>query len=236
MYKTLLFDLDGTLLDVDMRVFLKEYFIKLGEHLEHVIPPETLVKHLKSSTQVMIDNLDPDKTNKQVFCEDFLKKVNIPAGKMKPLLEDFYQNKFKTLKPFARQLPMAREVMETASRLGCCLVLATNPVFPYLAIKHRLEWSGLEEFPYKLITSYENMHFCKPNLHYFQEILEKAGSQPHQCLMIGNDMDDDMVASKAGIKTFLVEDFLIDRNRRGYHVDYQGTLKDLALFLQEQEL
>ncbi len=232
MFKTLLLDLDGTLLGVDMRVFLKEYFAKLGEHLEHIISPETLVKCLKSSTQVMIDNLEPDKTNKQVFCENFLKKVDIPAGQMELLLEDFYLNKFKYLEPFTRQLPEAREVMEAAFSRGYRLVLATNPVFPYLAIKQRMEWGGVDSYPYKLITSYENMHFCKPNLQYFQEIMEKVGARPHECLMIGNDMDDDMVASEAGIKTYLVEDYLIDRNCRGYEVDFRGTLKDLAHFLK----
>ncbi len=236
MVTTLLFDLDGTLLNIDMRVFLKQYFRELGDHLSHIIPPDKLASHLSSSTQVMIENLEENKTNEEVFWEDFKLKVKKPPDLLKPLFVDFYKYKFKKLRTYTNNWPEAKKVIETAVKHNYQLVLATNPVFPSSAIEQRMEWAGIKEYPYKLITTYENMHFCKPNPQYFLEILEKVGVKPQECLMIGNDVDDDLPAVQVGIKTFLVEDFLINRYDRKIKVDYKGKLKELPAFLEELKI
>lgn len=237
MITTLLLDLDGTLLEIDMRIFLKKYFRELGDYLSHIISPDELVFHLSASTQVMIENLDEKKTNEKIFWEDFELKINNKqVDLLKPLIKDFYKYRFKKLKPYTNSRPEAKKVLETAVKLDYQLVMATNPVFPLSAIQQRMEWAGVYDYPYKLITSYENMHFCKPNPEYFLEILEKVRVKPQECLMIGNDVDDDLPAAQAGIKTFLVEDFLINRYDRKIKVDYRGKLKELPAFLEELKI
>ncbi len=233
MFKFLLFDLDGTLLQVDMRTFLKEYFRQLGVHLSPVIDPEELKEHLEFATYQMIVNQNPEKTNKEVFWEVFIDLVNLPQDYLESLIDEFYRDRFKNLMPYTQCKPEAPQVMDQAEALNYQLVLATNPVFPSSAIYQRMQWGGVDRYDYRLVTTYENMHFCKPNPRYYLEILEKVGAKPEECLMIGNDVDDDLCAAEVGIKTYLVEDFLINRNQRPFEVDYRGKLKDLPEFLKE---
>lgn len=233
MFKVLLFDLDGTLIHVDMRIFVKEYYRLLGMHLSPVIDPLQLKGHLGYATHQMILNQDPEKTNKEVFWEIFLDRVELPMNLLEPLIDEFYSDKFKSLRPFTRCKPEARAVMERAVALNFELVLATNPVFPPSAIYQRMQWGKVDRYDYSLVTTYENMHFCKPNLQYYLEILDKVGADPQECLMIGNDVDDDLCAAEVGIKTYLVEDFLINRNERSFEADYRGSLKDLPSFLEQ---
>ena len=63
--------------------------------------------------------------------------------------------------------------------------------------------------------------------HRVAHIVDRIGLKPEECVMIGNDMQEDMVASTLGLSTFLVTDFRIDRGQPTYSVDQQGSLADL---------
>jgi FMN phosphatase YigB (HAD superfamily) len=78
-----------------------------------------------------------------------------------------------------------------------------------------------------------NMHFCKPNHNYYLEIAEKIGIPPDRCLMAGNDTVEDLVASEVGMKTFLVDDHILDRSGGEPISDFRGSLKELARFLNK---
>ena len=105
--------------------------------------------------------------------------------------------------------------------------MATNPLFPLKAVHSRLSWGKLHDIPFKLITSYETSHFCKPNIEYYQEIVEKLGCSPSECLMIGNDVKEDLIAGKLGIKTYRVTDTIINTENLAITADYSGSLLDL---------
>jgi len=110
-------------------------------------------------------------------------------------------------------------------------VLATNPLFPLIAIKERMRWAGVSEFDFALITSYEEMHACKPNLEYYREICAKIKVPARNCLMVGNDVEEDLIAQKIGMQTFLVEDYLLNRHDLPINADYRGSLKELYQFV-----
>ena len=67
---TILFDLDGTLLPMDINVFMKIYFEEMGTFFSDLISPKELAEHILASTEIMIKNLE-NKTNEDVFMEDF---------------------------------------------------------------------------------------------------------------------------------------------------------------------
>ncbi len=233
MYHTLLFDLDGTLLDLDMRVFVPKYIEALSRHFSSLVEPARFSEHLLQGVRAMVLNKNPRMTNEEVFLEHFLQSLEISRDELMPQLNDFYHNSFCDLAVYARQQPLARTIMQQAFFKQCDVVIATNPVFPRAAIMHRLRWAGVNDFSYSLVTSYEIMHYCKPHPEYYEEILQVLKLQPRNCLMIGNDTRDDLVAHKAGIKTFLVHDLLVDRGDQGHHADYEGTLEDLHEFIQK---
>ena len=121
-------------------------------------------------------------------------------------------------------------MVNTARRKGLRLVLATNPVFPLRAVEHRLDWAGLNSAAFDLITTVDNMHFCKPQPEYYLEIAAMIGIPPEQCLMAGNDVEEDITAAAAaGMETFLADRFLIHRRQEEEPpAGYRGSLKDLA--------
>ncbi|AZR73808.1 hypothetical protein BBF96_10675 [Anoxybacter fermentans] len=236
---TILFDLDGTLLPMDLDIFIDRYFKALTRRFAAIIKPEQFIKDLYASTMEMIKNNDPEKTNQEVFIEDFFKRVPLKFEEAMPEFDAFYEKDFPKLKDeinLKLEGWKAKELMDVIFDAGYQVVIATNPIFPEAAVKERLRWVGLADYPYKLITSYEIMHFCKPNPNYFKEICEKIGVDPRECLMVGNDMEEDLPASLLGMKTFIVEDFLIDRGTGRFTPDGRGSLMDLYHEIMEKNL
>lgn len=234
MVRAVLFDLDGTLVHYDFDAFLNEYFAALSTRLADMVEPRRLVAQIIRSTDAMVKNLDPAKTNQQVFAEDFFPQIGIPEGVLMPVFDDFYRRDFPLIKHRlgVRAHPAARRMIETLLSRGLDVVIATNPVFPLIAIEERMRWGGLDGLPYRLVTSYETMHFCKPNREYYGEVLELIGRTPQECLMVGNDVEEDIVAGTLGMKTYLVQDFLLDRGRAQNHPDFRGSFEDLVRFME----
>ncbi|NPV42825.1 MAG: HAD family hydrolase [Firmicutes bacterium] len=233
MIKTIMFDLDGTLLPMDTDRFIQEYMKSITSKIAHIIPPEVFIKNLWEATEAMINNLDPNMTNKEVFESEFFPRLNHSKEQLMGLFDEFYRTDFKKLKNFVIKSSYSREILITAQSRRFEIIIATNPLFPLIAIKERLNWIEAGDINYHLITSYENMHFCKPHIHYYQEILDKISRKPEECLMVGNDIEEDLAARKLGIKTFLVEDYIINRRNVDYYSDYKGKLKDLLSFIKE---
>ena len=123
--------------------------------------------------------------------------------------------------------------MEAAKEKDFNMVIATNPLFPRNAITTRLKWIDLNPEDFKYITSYEEMHYCKPNVNYYKEILDKTNYQAGNCVMVGNDMRDDMVAKKMGLKTFLLNDFIVDRGVLSIQPDWQGTRQEIINYIKK---
>ncbi|MGI6225784.1 MAG: HAD family hydrolase [Peptococcales bacterium] len=231
MFKAILFDLDGTLLPLDLEVFVHNYFGQLAPFLAHKVEPKKMVKELMLATEAMINN-DGAKTNEEVFMEKFLPAIGRERAEMEPLFEEFYLRKFPDLKKYAGHSVLAEKIVRQAIGSGYKVALATNPIFPEMATRHRMEWAGIHELPWELVTTYENSAFCKPNPQYFQEVCKKLEISPEECLMVGNDIQEDLVAGTLGMKTYLVTDCLIDRGTPKYQPDYQGSLEDLYGFIR----
>jgi HAD superfamily hydrolase (TIGR01549 family) len=203
--RAVLFDLDDTLLENNVDRFLKAYFGLLTPHMAHLVPPEKFISALIRATHAMIKNSDPAITNQQAFINDFFQGVGRTAEEMMPLFDDFYAVQFGKLRSLTCPNPSARAAIQIALDSGCDVVIATNPVFPETAIRQRMEWAGVSDFPFKLITSYEVMHATKPACRYYREILEHIGRTPDECVMVGDDWGNDIApAMKAGLQVFWV--------------------------------
>ncbi len=104
--------------------------------------------------------------------------------------------------------PAAVELVRTAFAKRLQVVIATNPMFPRTAVETRLEWAGVpaSDFPYTLITTYENMHAVKPHQAYYQEILDKVGCKAENALMVGDDWQRDIEPAAAlGLFTYWIQ-------------------------------
>jgi HAD superfamily hydrolase (TIGR01662 family) len=235
MAKALLFDLDGTLLPMDTDKFVEDYIKVLAPSVARYIDPETFVKALWKATHAMIESTDLNKTNEEVFEEAFLSSTKADKATVWPLFDDFYQNTFPTLSYLSQPTPLAKKVVEEAVAQGYRVAVATNPVFPRAAIEHRLTWAGVDHIPFEVVTVYEECNFTKPHTQYYEMICNRLGQPAEECIMIGNDMQEDMSASRIGMKTFLVEGNVIDRGEPDYTVDGRGTLEELYESIKQQK-
>ncbi|SHK08862.1 HAD family hydrolase [Desulforamulus aeronauticus] len=233
MLKTILFDLDGTLLPMDLNHFLTSYFGGLTKSCSHLLDPKALHQHVWASTEAMIRDNRADKTNQEVFMEAFLPRFDLTAEEIMPLFDNFYDTGFSELICCTTPTPLSKAICEELIDKGYQLVLATNPIFPDIATAQRMHWAGIKDIPWALVTTYEHCHYCKPNPNYYKEILDRIGAKPEETLMVGNDTREDLVAGKLGIKTYLVTDHLIDHGNSSYETDFEGRLEDFVKFAKD---
>ncbi|KAB3527647.1 HAD family hydrolase [Alkaliphilus serpentinus] len=231
MIKTVLFDLDGTLLPLDMNEFIKRYFGGLTVKFKDMIKGEELSSIVWASTKYMVENKEASKTNEEAFFEDFYKRVHHKPEVMNPLFEEYYIKDFCKVQDATRQEELMVKAVRQLKDKGYKVVVATNPIFPEIAIHQRIKWAGFEIEDFDFITTFEKMHFCKPNVEFYQEVLENIGGKPEDCLMVGNDVEEDMVAKQLGLTTFLIEDCIIHRGTSLEGIDYKGDYKKFYEFV-----
>ena len=220
MIKTILFDLDGTLLPIDTDKFVEAYLGLLARKFIGKFSPEKFINDLLASTNAMIENDSQTKTNQDVFMEDFTKRLGMEQGELENIFQDFYDNDFPALVSCVEPERSGLGIVSAAFESGFEVVIATKPVFPRQAIIERLKWIDADNMDYRLVTSYENMHYCKPNLEYYKEILSLIGRKPEDCVMVGNDVDEDLCAGELGMKTVLVNNYVINRTDRDFKADF----------------
>ena len=227
MLKAVLFDLDGTLLPLDQDEFVKGYFRLLAKKLApYGYEPDKLVKAIWHGTGAMIQN-DGSCTNEVVFWKDFTNIFGEQARSHEPVFAEYYEKDFQQVKNICGYTPKAAEIVRSLKAAGVRVALATNPVFPAIATESRIRWAGLEPEEFELYTTYENIGFCKPNLDYYREILRRMELDAADCLMVGNDVDEDMVAGQLGMKVFLLTDHLINKSGTDINAFPHGSFDDL---------
>lgn len=232
MIQTVLFDLDGTLLPMDQDAFIKAYFGSLARRLApHGYDAQKLIAAIWKGTEAMVRN-DGRQTNEEVFWRCFEDLFGENARKDEPIFDSFYRQEFQNAIAACSPTPKAAEVIALCQSLGLRRVLATNPIFPAVATLSRIRWAGMKAEDFELITTYENAHFCKPNPAYYQEILDKQQLDPTQCLMVGNDVGEDMIARQLGMKVFLLTDCLINKPNEDISQYPHGSFEELTAFLQ----
>ena len=229
---TVLFDLDGTLLPMDQNAFIKAYFGGLARRLaHHGYDPQKLIDAIWQGTAAMVKN-NGDVSNEERFWQGFEAAYGKPARQDEELFAAFYREEFDNVSTSCGHTPMAREIIDTVKALGLRVALATNPIFPAMATERRIAWAGLSTSDFELYTTYENSRFCKPNPDYYRDIMKTLGVTPEECLMVGNDVVEDMVAQTLGSRVFLLTDDLINLKNADISVYPHGSYAELLDFIK----
>jgi len=152
MPEAILFDMDGTLVDDSMDTFLPPYFAAIAQKIAHLVLPDKFIAQLQASTHAMVANDDPTRTMADVFAADFFPKLGVARETLMPLSDDFCTREYPQLRAFVKPISTARDVIGRAIQRGHPAVIATMPVFPATAIRQRLEWGHIADFPYALVT------------------------------------------------------------------------------------
>lgn len=229
---TILFDLDGTLLSIDMNDFEKIYFGSLIEAMKDFVAPEEFKKILYTSTNAMIQNTE-FKTNEEVFMESLESFVKDDFTEYQNRFAKYYLKDFDVLRKAVLSTTVMQEATSLLKEKGYELVIATNPLFPELAINKRIEWAGIDKNEFSYVSYFEKNHYCKPNIEYYEEILKDLGKKPEECMMVGNDVLEDMISGDLGIKTYLITNHMLNRKNIEIKADHIGTYEDFLRFAKD---
>lgn len=232
MITTILFDLDGTLLPMDQDTFLQAYMGGLAAKMApYGYEPKQLVKNVWAGTGAMVRN-DGSATNEAVFWKVFSQLCGKDAQQDIAIFEDFYRNEFQQAKHACGFDPRAGSAIREIKSMGYHVALATNPLFPAIATQSRTRWAGLDPADFDLITTYETSRHCKPNLAYYQDVLDALGLQAEECVMVGNDVCEDMVARRLGMRVFLLTDCMINKDGEDIGQFPHGSFPELLTFIR----
>ena len=227
MIKAVLFDLDGTLLPMDEEYFKKIYFGEVYKKIAYLgYTLDELLKVIWYGTKAMIQN-DGSQTNEELFWKKFIEVHPDRLEENKENFVDFYSNIFPTLGHTCGYQPLAKDFIKALKDKGYEVIIASNPIFPLVATKARIRWAGCNPDDFKYITAYENSRFSKPNLKYYEEVLEKTGYKPDEVIMVGNDVREDMIVNKLGIDSYLITDCLLNLDNEDINKYKHGNFEEI---------
>ena len=235
--KAVLFDLDGTLLPMNQDNFIKKYFDEISAYLydQGGYEPQEFLNSMWHGIKAMITN-DGSQTNEAAFWHVFHQIYGKErVEKDMPIFDRFYCERFPRTKSECGYTEKSKQIVDFLRQNNIKTVLATNPVFPSIATETRMGWVGLKPSDFELVTTYENIGFCKPNPQYYTEIAKKIGAMPQECLMVGNDVSDDMSAAICGMDVFLLTDCLINSKNEDISKYSKGGFEELAEYIKKSQ-
>ena len=216
---TVFFDMDGTLLPMDMKEFTDTYMTLLENRLISAgyDNAKQIIAGIWVGVKAMVDNTGV-LTNEDCFWKAFRSYLTDDDSqpdrkyfrKLQKEVYKFYNEDFAVTRFISHPTDLVTEIIEILKQKGYQLVVATNPIFPETATLQRLSWCGLNPEDFSLITTYENSCFAKPNLNYYRHLMRTLDKDPEDCLMVGNDVHEDMCARKLGMDVFLIDEYMIN--------------------------
>ena len=235
-YRAIFFDLDGTLLPMDLDEFMGRYMKTIGAFaVSHGMDIEAFKKGLGAGIEAMARHEDT-RSNAEVFWDTFFAIVPDSRETWMPLFEEFYENHFGAIGEGVESTPYAAESLQTLKKKGYPLVLATMPMFPLRAVEHRCAWADINPQVFERITNFENSRSVKPKLAYFEESLKAGELLPEEVLMVGNNTREDLACLKLGMDAYVITDHLINPNDFDLNEVKHGTFEQFATWAQDLPL
>ncbi len=240
---TILFDIDQTLLLFDDQEFIKIYVKLIHGYFKEEQPSfSKFIDIFLTSTNKMTEKSNPELDNLSKFAVDFESRIGISQSDIIHRFDLFYHTEFAQVCQIMKAHHISQKLLSLASN-HFLVVAATNPLFPSVANEIRLKLGGLDMISWSEVTSAEDYHYTKPYIEFFEELLNKINKDPHECIMVGDDPINDMVAGELGIKTFLIIktdgrafDNIIkidpEYENKEFPHDYSGSLEDFYCSLK----
>lgn len=232
MIKAICFDLDGTLLPMDIDVFCQRYFGMLADKMVlYGYEKRAFIAAIMQGSRAMYQN-DGTRTNEQAFWDSFAESLGEGVRAHQCVFDAFYEKEFDLVREVCGFDANAARVVKTCKERGFTVAIATNPLFPRIATHKRLTWAGIDPQSVAFYTTYEDTHYCKPNERYYEEVAARLGVAPCECVMVGNDVTEDMAARKAGMHVFLLTgENLINRAGEDVTKYPHGSFDDLLQYI-----
>lgn len=213
MIRAVLFDLDETLLDLNLEAYVWAFSsqrVRLISSIARSAPSKVAIPYWRSLVEMMgprADNL----TNAAFFERSFAQESGVPLDD--PALAEcvaFYDAEvFNSLSRASKSIDGkprrgAHALLDMCQQLGLITALATNPTFPGILTRERMAWAGIEDYPFAHVSTMENSTRAKPWGRYYAEVCSAVGVVPEECLMVGNDPKNDFARDGGALRTCYV--------------------------------
>lgn len=233
MIRAVLFDLDDTLLSLNLTAFVARYAKGASELLAEASRQPTarvFAAYVRAFLAVEQNDGSRALTNEQLFNEAFLAGCGVPLDD--PAVADLIAYFEHDMLPdyregIVRACPRegARAAVDQVWDLGLACALATNPTFSLTCDKVRMAWAGVWEDDFARISTWSNSTRVKPHAAYYQEFVEPMGLRLEECLMVGNDSKRDFARPACGLRTAYVG------HAHPQKAVWSGTLAEFAVAL-----
>jgi len=218
---------------MDKARFMKRYMTDMAEHFKDIIPVDSFAPHIMKSSAFASSHPSPNYFWGEVFINHFAEGFGLKTNGMLGRFMDFFVRDFPQYCSMVTPHPLTAKLLQITAEKGLRLACASNCLMPRIAIEERMRCCSMEPAQFIFIPGMEHMHYSKPNPLFFQEIADNLGVPPEDCLVVGNDVDEDMCAADIGMKTFFVGTYPDDL---GAKITYAGELKDLIDLLEKEEI
>lgn len=230
MIKAVLFDLDDTLLRLNLTAFLGRY----ANGVSGLLSRAARVNRLRVAEAIGEGWLAAEgerrrdhMTNAELMDQIMLKRCGIRMDEpcIRELV-DYYEAEFVPGLGGgivrAEPMPGAHAAVDACWDAGLTCALATNPVLSLACDRARLGWAGFDETEFALISTAQNSTRAKPWAEYYTEFCGKLGFLPEECLMVGNDAKRDFPHPECGVRTVYVG------HAKPTRAVWSGHMRDLA--------
>lgn len=230
MIKAVLFDMDGTLLDINLTAFMTSYAADVSRIFSAISGRSALsfsVPLVRGYLALASVRRRDDLTNLELFFREFERLTGVPVGD--PVISDALTCYERDVLPLrgggvvaARPMEGGLEALERVDDLGLTCALATNPSFSENCIKARMRWARIDDAPFARVSHMGNSTRLKPTARYYEEFVGALGLAPEECLMVGNDARRDFPHPDVGLRTIYVG------HARPRRAVWSGHMRDLA--------
>ena len=227
-YEAVFFDLDGTLLPMDLDPFLKGYFGALAKSADAWgYDPVRLNKAVERSVSAMCHH-EPGILNSDVFWNRFGECMGEVTQRERDFFDEFYAKDFAAIGEGVAPDPAAARAVGALKAKGYKVYLTTMPLFPREGVEQRLRWAGVDPALFDRITCYDNSTATKPQMEYYEENVQHVGAAPERVLMVGNNTQEDLACTAIGMDAFLVTDHILNPNEFDLDLVDHGSLAEFA--------
>ncbi len=230
MIKAVLFDMDDTLLDINLSAFMMRYTADVSRMLAYICDKRTAsvtaacaAGYLAMDSSKRTDGL----TNAELFCREMERRCGVALAD--PAILDAIDCYETDVLPSrkdglvrARPMPGGVAAIEAACDLGLTVALATNPCLSERCNHVRMQWAGIDDAPFARVSHLANSTRLKPSSRYYEEFVSSLGLAPHECLMVGNDAKRDFPRPDIGMPTAYVG------HARPSRAVWSGRMSELA--------
>ncbi len=121
-------------------------------------------------------------------------------------------------------IPGAETALQWLSQKYCCIIATSAPHSDTAEMKAALARVGADVY-FSRFYSQKELGYKKPDIRFFEKVLELSDYKPHETLMVGNLYEKDIQgAKKAGMHTV----YFNENHLQGHFPDADFQINDMA--------